>query len=159
MKLYPHETIDKPFSDILVAKKRDYRSHNFIMSSAFSRRLFKKTKRCCQHNIIHIELLRKNNIVPSTPDTTVTKLNIDVHIQYIRIYFGRTINTMHQRENYRTDITIDNKKTLEAFLIDIAIPWCSWNMKESRTEKLRKSSELSVRLQQWKLEKATIDNC
>lgn len=106
--------------------------------------------------IIHIELLKLNNIALNQPRYYLYEPEPVIETDDIRIYFDRTIYTMHRREHNRPDITIVNKTTKEGFLVDVAVP-LSRNMEKTYSEKINKYAELATELKaQWKLKSVQV---
>uniref|UniRef100_A0A8D8X0N9 Reverse transcriptase n=1 Tax=Cacopsylla melanoneura TaxID=428564 RepID=A0A8D8X0N9_9HEMI len=73
-----------------------------------------------------------------------------------KIYYDRTIHTGRTREHNRPDITVINKKSKAATLIDIAVP-LNRNMTRTRHEKISKYSELAIGIKtMWNLSSVRI---
>lgn len=106
--------------------------------------------------ILYLELLKQHQIMKDprryytyTPEPIIENENV-------KIYYDRTLHTGHTREHNRPDITIVDKKTKTATLVDIAVP-LSRNMTRTRHEKINKYSDLAVEIKtMWNLNSVRI---
>lgn len=130
----PGETIDHIISACPTLTQSDYlKRHNNVAK------------------IIHLELLKYYKVTPHLPYYYSYTPEPVIENENIKIYFDRTIRSGHTREHNRPDLTIVDKKTKSATIIDIAVP-LSRNMIKTRHEKISKYSELAVEMKaMWNL--------